>query len=120
MATRKELTNTRDLQFSGWIREKLPDSSTGMSASDLDFVLWNWKKKTVMLLEIKTRNALPRKGQQMMWQRLNRWIQKGIDDDWTYKGFHLIQFTNTNFDDGAVKLDGKVVTEKQLIDFLSL
>jgi hypothetical protein len=120
MATRKELTNTRDLQFSGWIREKLPDSSTGMSATDLDFILFNWTAKEMMMIEVKTRNAKPKKNQMEIFKLLSRWIQQGIDNGWTYKGFHLVQFTNTNFDDGAVKLNGKVVTEKQLIDFLSL
>ena len=43
--TRKEVTNFRCLDFSKWVRENLPDSSTGFSASDLDFVLWNWKTK---------------------------------------------------------------------------
>lgn len=118
--TRKEVTGIRDLTFSSWIRKKLPDSSTGFSVSDLDFILWNWKTKKVMMLEIKTRNSKPRKGQKIMWQNINQWIKNGIDDDWTYLGFNLIQFENTNFNDGKCFLNYEEIKEKELINFLSL
>ena len=78
--TRKEVTGIRDLTFSSWIRKKLPDSSTGFSVSDLDFILWNWKTKKVMMLEIKTRNSKPTKGQQIMWQNINQWIKRANED----------------------------------------
>ena len=118
--TRKEVTGIRDLTFSGWIREKLPDSKTGFSVSDLDFILWNWRTKKVMMLEIKTRNSKPRTGQKIMWQNINKWIDNGIDNDWNYLGFHLIQFENTNFDDGKCFLNYKEIKEQELINFLSL
>lgn len=118
--TRQEITGVRSLDFSSWVRSSLPDSSTGFSASDLDFVLWNWKTKKVMLLEIKTRMSSPRNGQRMMWQNINRWITKGIDENWTYLGFHLITFESTDFLDGKVFLDKKEVSEQELISFLSL
>ena len=118
--TRKEITGIRDLTFSGWVRKKLPDSSTGFSASDLDFILWNWKTKKIMFLEIKTRNSKPRTGQKIMWKNINKWIIKGIDNNWTYLGFNLIQFENTNFEDGKCFLNYKEIKEKQLINFLSL
>jgi len=118
--TRKEVTGIRDLTFSSWIRKKLPDSSTGFSVSDLDFILWNWKTNKVMMLEIKTRNSIPRAGQKIMWQNINQWIKNGIDDDWTYLGFNLIQFENTNFNDGKCFLNYKEIKEKELINFLSL
>ena len=118
--TRQEMTGIRSLDFSKWVREKLPDSSTGFSASDLDFILWNWKTKKVLLLEIKTRLSTCRKGQKMMWQNINKWIKKGIDKDWNYLGFHLITFEKTDFEDGKVFLDNKEIQEKDLILFLSL
>lgn len=117
--TRKEVVGKRPLDFSKWIREKLPDSSTGYSASDLDFILWNWKTNKIMLLELKTRKSYPRTGQRIMWNLLHRWINKGLDDTWTYYGFHLIQFENSSFLDGKCYLDKKEIQEKELIDFLS-
>jgi hypothetical protein len=56
----------------------------------------------------------------MLFKNLNNWIQKGIDHDWTYLGYHLIQFENTNFNDGKVYFDYKEVTEKEIINILSL
>lgn len=35
-----------------------------------------------------------------------------------YKGFHLIQFENTNPEDGLTKLDGKLISKDNLIKFL--
>jgi hypothetical protein len=119
MATRKEFTGIRDLTFSQWVRNRLPDSNTGFSVSDLDFILWNWKTKKVMMLEIKTRNSYPRKGQKMMWRNINKWIKKGIDDDWTYLDFNLITFENTNFEDGKCFLNNNEIKEEELIEFLS-
>ena len=118
--TRVEITGRRCLTFSQWIREKLPDSSTGFSASDLDFILWNWKTKKVMMLEIKTRNCEPRIGQKMMWQNLNKWMRRGIDDGWTYLGFNLIVFEKKDFDDGKCYLNNEEITEEKLITLLSL
>jgi len=118
--TRKEVTGSRDLTFSQWIRENLPDSESGFAVSDLDFVLWNWRSNKLMLLEIKTRGAKPKRFQKMQWARINSWINKGIQSDWVYLGFHLIVFENTSFEDGKCFLDNKEISEPELIDFLSL
>ena len=47
--TRKEQTGIRDLTFSRWVREKLPDSNTGFMVSDIDFFMYNYKTKKCML-----------------------------------------------------------------------
>lgn len=117
--TRKEITGIRSLDFSQWVREKLPDSSTGFCASDLDFILWNWKTKKVMFLEIKTRNSYPKYFQKSMYNNLHKWIKNGIDADWKYYGFHLIVFENTTFEDGKCYLDNEEISEQELIKFLS-
>ena len=64
--TRKEQSNTRELTFSKWIRDKLPDSSNGFAVSDLDFICWNWKSKEIIMLEIKTHNSYPKPFQRKM------------------------------------------------------
>ena len=106
-------------KFNDWVRYKLPDSYTGFSASDLDFIFWNWIAKKVMFIEIKSRKKYPKKGQKIMWKNIHKWMLKGIDNDWEYLGFHLIQFENTDFEDGKCYLDKKEIKEKELIDFLS-
>uniref|UniRef100_A0A6H1ZHI4 Uncharacterized protein n=1 Tax=viral metagenome TaxID=1070528 RepID=A0A6H1ZHI4_9ZZZZ len=117
--TRQELSNIRDLTFSQWIRNNLPDSSKGLMVSDLDFILQNYKTKVLMLLEIKTRNAELKTWQKSLFKKLSRWIKNGIDKDWNYLGFHIIKFENTFFNDGKCWLDNKVVSESELKDILS-
>ena len=117
--TRKEITGHRDLFFSQWIRKKLPDSSTGYCVSDLDFIVWNWKTKEVMMLEIKTRNSYPRPFQKIMWLNIHNWVLNGITKEWNYYGFHLIQFQNNSFTDGKCFFDGTEITENDLIEILS-
>lgn len=118
--TRKEVTGFRDLTFSGWVRENLPDSKTGFMASDLDFFLWNYKTKKLIMLELKTYGRKPKRWQEIMWLNMEKWITNGIDSDWEFRGYHLIQFEKTNFENGKCYLDGKEITEKELIEFLSL
>ena len=118
--TRQEVTYSRDLGFSQWIRANLPDSKTGFMVTDLDFVVFNYKTKKLMFLEIKTRNSRPKEWQHQIFKNLHRWIKNGIDDDWTYLGYHLIQFENTNFKDGKVFFDYLVTSEAELIKTLSL
>jgi hypothetical protein len=121
--TRKELTGTRDLTFSGWIRANLPDSYTGFRVSDLDFILWNCKTRSLMLLEVKTRGKKMAKWQSSLFCVLDMLIKKGLPDVTPpihYKGFHCVRFIKTWFDDGVCMLNKKQVTEKQLMKFLSM
>jgi hypothetical protein len=117
--TRQEITGIRELIFSKWIRNNLPDSSTGFMVTDLDFILYNYKAKKIMFLEVKTRNKELPFWQRTVFNQLSKWVEKGIDTDWDFFGFHLITFSNTFFNNGIVYLDGKKITEKELIDFLT-
>jgi hypothetical protein len=118
--TRKEYSGIRELKFSTWVREKLPCSSTGYMASDLDFFLWNFKTKKLIMLEIKTRNTEPKLWQSNMWKNIEKWINFGISDGWEFKGYHLIKFENTSFEDGKCYLNSNEIAEDELIIFLSM
>ena len=120
MATRKESTGKRDLTFSGWVRQKLPDSSTGYMVTDIDFVFFNYRTKKMMICEIKTHNSSVKVWQKKFYEKLNTWIKKGIDDDWQYFGVNLITFEKTCFEDGDVFFNNKKVNEDELIHILSL
>lgn len=119
--TKKEKTGNRnhDLFFSNWIRNNLPNSYTGFRCYDLDFILWNKNLKYLMIIELKSYNTDTTFDQYFMLQKINKWIKNGIDEEWTYKGLHLIQFEKTNFENGKVFLDKKEITETELIKFLS-
>jgi hypothetical protein len=117
--TIKEKTGKRNLDFSGWIRRRLPDSYEGYVVSDLDFVLCNERTKKLMLIEAKCYNSVPRPWQKRLFSNLDRWIRNGIDSDWDYLGFHWILFSRTSPSNGYILFDGKAVTEEELIKLLS-
>jgi hypothetical protein len=117
--TKKENSGVRDLTFSGWVREKLPDSKTGFVASDLDFILCNYKTKKIMLLEIKTHNKKLPIWQKLLFENISEALVNGLRKDYEYLGFHTITFENSNFINGLVKLDGVYIKESELIEFLS-
>ena len=120
MATREEKLNSRDLTFSGWIRKNLPDSNTGFMVTDIDFVLFNYKTKKIMIVEIKCRMAEVKTWQKKFYRLLLKWLTKGMDKEWTFSGIHLIQFEKTFFTDGKCYLDRKEISEKDLVLFLSM
>lgn len=117
--TRNEFSNNRELFVSQWIREKLPDSSTGFMVTDLDWILSNYKTKKIMLLEVKTRTGNIKIWQRNIFNNLNHWIQKGIDDEWIYLGFHLLQLSCEKIENSILLFDGKTIEEDELIKKLS-
>ena len=119
--TRKEKTGTRDLTFNGWVRNSLPDSNTGFIVSDIDFYMYNWKKMTHLMVEIKTRNSPLAKWQEIMYNNLSKWIKEGSKKEgWDFKGFFFIKFENSFFNDGKVYLNEKESSEEEIIKVLSL
>jgi len=117
--TRSEVTGIRDLTFSGWVKKNLPDSSTGFMVSDLDFIMYNYKTKDMMLIEIKTRKAKMKTWQRKLFELIDDALKKGLAEDYLYHGFHCIRFENTGFEDGRVIFDNKLSNEQEIKDILS-
>ena len=118
--TRLEMTGERDLTFSSWVRENLPDSSTGWVTSDIDWYMYNYKTKKCCMVETKTRNADLTFAQTQMYKNLSKWISEGAKKDgWEFTGFYVIKFENTWFDDGKVFLNEKESSEEEIIKILS-
>ena len=119
--TQKENSGYRDLTFSGWMRQKLPDSKTGYLVSDLDFCIYQYKKKDIMMLEIKQYKKELKKWQRELITILHQALLIGLKEvGYKYHGWHLIQFEKQFFNDGWCKLDNRIITEQKLIKFLSL
>lgn len=122
--TRPEITGKRELKLSKWIRINLPDSHGGaFLVSDLDFILCSKIYKRLMLLECKTRNSEMRYSQKYILGIIDKCIRFALPkimSDWEYKGFHVIKFENTFFDDGKVYLDGYEIDEGGIKYFLSM
>jgi len=119
--TKRELTGERPLTLSRWMRENLPDSKTGQSITDLDFIIFNWKSKKLMFVESKTRGAQIKINQSVIFHVLHQATLNGVKfTDWEYLGFHTIIFENTFFDDGKVYWDNVETTEEEIIKNLSI
>ena len=110
-------------KFNLWVRDKLPDSSTGFLASDLDLILWNHNTRKLMLLEVKSHKAKMKFWQESLFGILDSLIKFGVNKltpPIEYKGFHCIRFENTDFSDGRCLFDKKSVNENELIEILSM
>ena len=58
--------------------------------------------------------------QKLMFNNIHKWMTKGIDEDWEYLGFHLIQFENSGFEDGRCWYDGREILECDLVSKLTI
>ncbi len=122
MATKQEVTGKRSLAFSAWIREQLPDSSTGLCVGNLDWIFWNWKTRILILAEEKTNGVnyistwYARFVKEILDPALKEYAAK---NDILYLGFHLISFEKTNPSDGKVYIDKREVSEEGLRRFLN-
>ena len=116
--SRQEQHHIRDLRFSRWIRRECPDSSTGFTVFDIDFVLRNYKTKRLALLEVKCRRANMSWAQQQALRHMHDLITYGAHEafrDWSYQGLWLVQFEiEVPGDGGRIWIDGIEVTEDEL------
>ncbi len=122
MSKTLERTNKRSSVFSGWIRKKLPDPKAGFCVTDIDWLFWNWRTRKLMLVEEKTKMGsispwFRKFLQNVLNPALKEYCAKNEID---YRGFHLLQFVNDGPEDGMILLNGKEVTEEELIKFLSM
>jgi len=99
---------TRDAQFTDkmtkfslWIRANCRDSKTGLSLTNLDFVVTDYKKKTIVLLEEKTHMGDIHYGQQQIVGVLVKALENYEKvSDWKFKGFYLVQFLGDGPEEG--------------------
>jgi hypothetical protein len=109
-----------DPKFFRWCGYNLPHPSTGYLITDIDKVICNWKTRRMMFLELKKNMASMPEWQRRIYADLSRWIQNGIGDGWRFDGWHLLQFENAAPDDGETYMDGRIITEEDLINFLTI
>lgn len=119
MSTKPEYTGKRSLEFSQWVKDRLPDSSTGYMVTDLDFVMQNYKTKKVALVEVKLHNKIIETWQDNVFRFLRDCIRNGKPDGWEFIGYFVIRFENTNFKDGKVYLNGNESSEEAIIKKLT-
>lgn len=114
--------DSHSTEFGLWLRtQKSIDSMKGYRNYNLD-IIW-WRKKDYdktpelwMLIEEKRYMSDCRPDQKLTYTWLHNKILKLNDS--TYKGMHILQFENTNPEDGKIFLNHKEITKEQLLLFL--
>jgi hypothetical protein len=119
--------NGKQSEFSLWLRNKLPDnvhfvrendpldSKDGFIATDIDYIWMNFKSNEWMILEEKKYKREVPYAQKNILVMLHNLAKK---NDAKYKGLYLIQFENTNPEDGRIWINNKETTKEQLIKLL--
>ena len=134
---KKERTHERDLSFSQYLRQYCRPSAKsgckldhisldGFVAFDLDFVLWDYKRRVLQLLEVKTHKAGASGSQRETFKALDQTISAGAPlVDVTYLGLHYLRMDGTTPKDStAIWWDDKPITKEEcwrlinMIDFL--
>ena len=121
-----------DKYLMDWIGCNLPAAKEGFTATDLDLILRD-KTGNIMLLETKRRFAKVKDHQAITFQILDAALRRlngetikvkafgtKINVPIKYKGFKLLQFKNTTFEDGDVFLNGQRMSEEEIKTVLSM
>lgn len=107
--------DSHSTEFGLWLREQSKiDSSLGYVTTNIDFFWKNYLTGKFMLIEEKRYMSEVHNFQQRIFDK----IDDAFKSDKDYYGFHLIQFEQTNPEDGKIYLDRKEITKEQLLDFL--
>lgn len=118
--TRKANDISRFTQFSMWIRKWCKDSKDGLSLTNLDYVVIEYRKKKFFLLEEKQYMSNLKPGQKIIFKLLDNFMKNNIDfDGYEYWGFYLIQLPE-ELPGNGMKLNYKPITSEELknhIDF---
>lgn len=138
--TRRERTNQRSLDFSGWIRGNLKDSSNGLIVQDVDWIFVNYFTGFFILLEEKTNRFSGSKyttpAQTVIFKMLDELLEiatefniksnkvknPATNKTYSYKGSFILEFidgTDPN-NSRAIFLNGKKIIKDDLITFLNL
>jgi hypothetical protein len=115
MVTTRQRRDKSGTEFGDWIRQQHEiDSSLGYLATNIDYMWHNYKTGKWLYIEEKRYNAKPK-----FWQaKMFKTMHDTATNDPMYQGFHLLVFEQTSPDDGYIKLNGKVITREDLIEFL--
>ena len=111
----KQSTYTEATQFSAWLRKQSAiDSRLGYIATDIDYIWENYNTNLFILLEEK------RKMHKMTWSQEQQFkkMDYRLRHSKYYQGFYLIQFENTNPDDGKIFWNNKEISKTELIQNL--
>ena len=87
--------------------------NTGITVNDIDFIIRNHHRKTLAIIEVKTRNGNLTYSQQKTFSELDQFVRRGVTADWIYLGFFVLRFENTSFANGKAWISyGEVINQE--------
>lgn len=110
---RSVLDEAQFTPFGMWIRQYVRD---GLSITNLDYVIEDYKSKKIMLLEEKQNGGSVHPAQRMTFQTLDRMLEKiAGDQGYEYWGFFVFRLPpNTTMPGPGMTLNMKPITCEQL------
>jgi hypothetical protein len=138
--TRQENTHKRSLDFSGWIRGNLKNSSNGLIVQDIDWIFVNYFTGYFILVEEKTHRYSGSKhtspAQTVILKMLNDLLEMASESNkiskkvcnpatnqtYTFKGSFILEFVDGTDPDNssAIFLNGQSIIKNDLINLLNL
>jgi hypothetical protein len=122
---REELSGERNLEMSKYIREKCRPSKSGcfvegvevgaFTAHDLDFILVDYKRDMLQLLEVKTRNGNVSFSQSETLKTLDKMLRISAPFSETkYLGYHVLIMNGLEPNSStSIKWDGKKISQEE-------
>jgi hypothetical protein len=90
---RDVLNQSQFTPFGLWIRQYLKDSRKGLCVTNLDYVVEDFKRNRIMLLEEKQSGGVMHRGQAMTFRVLDYAMARRSEKlGYEYWGFYVLQF----------------------------
>jgi len=118
---RSVLSNSQFTPFGLWIRQYLKDSRE-LSVTNLDYVIEDFKRKRIMLLEEKQNNGHIHHAQKLTFRVIDQCLKAiASRHGYDYWGFYELRFPrNADMPGPGMKLNGQIITVEQLQKHLNL
>lgn len=118
---RSVLNEDQFTPFGLWIRQYLRPSGDGLSVTNLDYVIEDYKNKKIMLLEEKQNNGNIHRAQFLTFEVVDYALsQRALRSNYEYWGFYVLRFKNGATMPGpGMMLNGCEITVEQLTDHLN-
>ncbi len=111
----RQRNDNHGTEFGFWLRNQLSvDSGLGYVATNIDLMWSNHKTGKWMLIEEKRHNA----NITFCQQGLFKIIDKALENNNKYYGFHVLRFEKTCPEDGLIRLDSQIINPYDLLLFL--
>jgi hypothetical protein len=91
--------------------------NTGLTVNDIDFIIRNHHRKTLAIVEVKTRCGHLTYSQQKTFSELDQFLRNGICGGWKYLGFYVLRFQNTSFANGKAWISYGEVIDQEVTEY---